>query len=127
MENWRFANFGTESNSGVAADTSDFDKDGLSNLIEFGLATSPTEGGAAPITFAADEAQTTLTYSRSVAAMSEFNFEVVWSDDLASGNWVTTGISEEVVSDDGLVQQVSASLPVDAGGTRFFRVRMTEE
>ena len=125
LEEWRFVNFGTESNTGDAADTFDFDDDGLSNLIEFGLATSPRESDQNPVTFGIDETNATLSYSRSVAAMADFDFEVVWSDELASGEWVTTGVAEDVVSDDGLVQQVKASLPI-AGERRFFRVQMTE-
>ena len=39
---WRQTNFGTPSNTGNAADTFDFDNDGLSNLLEYAFGLNPT-------------------------------------------------------------------------------------
>ena len=41
LQQWRTFHFGTASNSGDAADGFDFDQDGLSNFLEFALATNP--------------------------------------------------------------------------------------
>lgn len=41
LENWRQKHFGTTANTGSAADRSDFDHDGLPNLIEYALGTDP--------------------------------------------------------------------------------------
>jgi len=44
LEAWRNTWFGTTSNSGNAADTFDFDNDGLANLLEFAFGLNPTHG-----------------------------------------------------------------------------------
>jgi len=69
-----------------------------------------------------------VRYPRSVEAMADFDFEVVWSNDLTSEIWNTTNITEVILSDDGVTQQVAAT---DTSPTksekRFYRVRMTQK
>lgn len=40
---WRYENFGTYDDTGDAADSADFDKDGIKNLMEYALGTVPTD------------------------------------------------------------------------------------
>jgi hypothetical protein len=65
----------------------------------------------------------TLTYKRSIAAMSELAWLIEWSDTLADGNWTSTGVTESVVSDNGVVQSVEASVPAP-GNKRFVRLKV---
>jgi hypothetical protein len=59
-------------------------------------------------------------YSRAKAAIADgITFNVEWSDDLSSPNWSSVGVTEEIISDDGTLQQVKASLS-DGNGTRRF-------
>lgn len=44
--------------------------------------------------------------------MSEYDFKVIWSDNLSSNIWSTASISEAILSDAGTVQQVESSLPM---------------
>lgn len=46
LEQWRQTFFGITTNTGNAADTSDFDGDGLPNLIEFAFGLDPTAGSS---------------------------------------------------------------------------------
>lgn len=44
VNGWRQTYFGSSSNSGNAADTADFDGDGVNNLLEYALGANPTNG-----------------------------------------------------------------------------------
>ncbi|MDB4673240.1 carbohydrate-binding protein [Verrucomicrobiales bacterium] len=44
LDEWRFANFGTYENSGIAADDYDADSDGLANLVEYATGLNPNDG-----------------------------------------------------------------------------------
>ena len=58
--------------------------------------------------------------------MELFDFEVMWSNDLDSDSWNTANITEEVVSDNGVIQQVVATdVSTTTEGRRFYRVQMT--
>jgi len=68
-EDWRFAYFGTLDNTGNAADSFDFDQDGLINLLERGFATDPTDSSdyrqpASAIMQVASDDYFTITYQR---------------------------------------------------------------
>lgn len=123
---WRLEHFGAVANEGDAADDADFDHDGLVNLVEFGFAENPTEAGPDGITFELNEAEThaKLTYFRSVPAMNEYDFDVIWADDLEAVTWSTAGVTEEVLVNDGSIQEVSASIPMGVAQKRFFKIRM---
>ena len=124
---WRFQRFGTVVGSGDFADGADYDRDGLVNLLEFGLATSPTAVNTQPLTFVLNGGVARLTYQRSVIAMSDYVFDVIWSDELSSVSWTDNGVTESILSDNGSVQQVQASVTMGSAGRRFFRVRMREK
>lgn len=65
------------------------------------------------------------TYSRSIAAMEEGStFTVEWHDDLQTGKWSSMGLVSEVISDNGLIQQVKATLPSGAADRRFVRLKV---
>ena len=60
-----------------------------------------------------------FTYTRSLAAMSDgMTFTVEWTDTLAIGSWSNTGVTEEIINDNGTVQKVKASIPI--GNNRRF-------
>jgi len=126
LEAWRVAHFNTANNGGEAADSFDFDRDGISNFLEFAYGSDPREAGLSPFSIEVDETNAFLTYDRSIRAMSDYGFEVVWSNDLpGSEPWSSDEVAEEVLNDDGVIQQVEASVPLSAA-TRFFRLNVIE-
>ena len=85
-ENWRFTNFGTTNNTGNAADTSDPDRDGLNNLLEYALGSNPNSNAAS----AAPEVSTAtgklkLAFTRNTDA-TDLILSVIAADSL-TGPW----------------------------------------
>ncbi|MGD9420634.1 MAG: carbohydrate-binding protein [Verrucomicrobiota bacterium JB025] len=125
LEGWRLEHFGSAGDSGEFADDADFDRDGNSNLIEFLMATNPTIANPAPLEVDHSASTFDLTYDRNVNALGEFDFQVEWNDDLMnSDGWFDTGVSEEVLSDDGTVQEVKASAPKGTATSRFYHLKV---
>jgi len=124
-ENWRQTYFGITTNSGNAADTFDFDKDGLPNLIEWACNLNPTTASALPANAVRNGANVEFTYTRSITALNVgTGFAVEWSDTLAN-DWQTSGVTESILSDNGTVQQVKVTLPTGSAGHRFVHLKVT--
>ena len=127
LESWRLLHFGPGTgNSGEGANTSDFDRDGLVNLLEYAFGLDPREASPASLSIAAGEAGALdLRYTRSVAALSAGAvFTAEWSDDPA-GPWSVQGVTESILSEDFLLQRVKAAVPAGTNGRRFVRLRVT--
>ena len=53
-------------------------------------------------------------------------FTVEWSDTLPGPNpWSTAGVTQQILSDNGTVQQVKATIPTGSAGQRFVRLKVT--
>ncbi len=124
-EQWRQLHFGTPLNTGEAADNFDFDQDGLVNLLEWAAGTLPKQPNPYQPTVVRNGAELQFTYSRSLAAFNAgTGYDVEWSGSLAASSWQTTGVTQTVLSTEGDVQTVLATVPA---GTerRFLRLRVT--
>ncbi len=149
LESWRLANFGSIANTGNAANTADFDFDGVLNLFEFGFGTDPTTGasGSGPLLYAGTFAgggalvaagqpilklepiahglDVRVLYSRRKDFQAAgLTYTVEFSTTLAT--WVPGTTVPTVLADDGTYQVVSVPYPPFVGGkkARFFRVRI---
>ena len=123
---WRKSYFGATSNTGVAADTADPDFDGLANLLEFATNSIPTLSSSQPGQAVRNSSNLEFIYTRNKAAMSGgITFAVEWSDTLPGTSWSSTGVTQQVLSDNGTVQQVKATLPVGSAGRRFVHLKVT--
>lgn len=125
-ETWRLQYFNTTQNAGDAADASDPDRDGVSNLLELSTGTVPTLPSAMPGQLTVNGSNLEFRYQRSKGALFDgVLFSVEWSDDLTSPTWSANGVSESIESQDGSFQQVKAVLGKGASGHRFLRLRVT--
>jgi hypothetical protein len=123
---WRVQYFGSPDNTGDGADMNDFDHDGLANLLELGTHSDPTGGNGFPGAIVRNGATLEFTYSRSIGALDEgILFNVEWVDDLSLLNWSSSGVSEMIVSDDGTIQVVKASVPDGNVGHRYLHLKIT--
>jgi hypothetical protein len=126
LEAWRLQTLGTISNTGSTADTGDQDGDGVINALEFATGQSPSLPGALSTPLTAASANLEFVYPRSVSALAAgVTYTVEWSDSLSPAAWSTAGVSQQVISDNGTLQQVKATLPAGLAGKRFVRLRVT--
>ena len=126
LDGWRLATFGTAAASGSTADNADPDKDGVVNLVEYATGLNPSSSSplSTPL-LPASGASIEFYYPRSVAAFAAgTGFVVEWSDTLATNSWSTSGVTQQVQSDNGTLQQVKATLPAGTSGKRFVRLRI---
>ncbi|MCE9608818.1 MAG: DUF6055 domain-containing protein [Chthoniobacter sp.] len=124
QQSWRFTHFGTMANTGTAADTFDANNDGESNLLEFATGQNPNAATSVATSIVKNGATLEFTYTRSNAALADgATFTAEWRDDLSSGAWSNTGITEQILTDDGTMQTVKASV---AAGTfrRFLHLKI---
>ena len=126
LQNWRQTYLGTTQNTGNAADLFDANADGEVNLLEFATGQLPNASSLTSTPLARIGATLEFTYTRSKAAMSDgIAFTVEWSDTLAANSWSNAGVTEQVLTDDGIVQTVKAILASGAQGRRFVHLKIT--
>jgi hypothetical protein len=125
-QSWRQQYFGSTDNTGAAADNADWDGDGISNLVEFACHLDPTVPNAPPGAAVPNGNNIEFTYPRSDAALADgVTFIVEWSDTLMLGSWSNVGVTEQILSDNGTVQQVKALVPAGSSGHRFVHLKVT--
>jgi hypothetical protein len=127
QQSWLQQYFGSSTNTGNAADTADYDNDGLVNLLEWACGLNPTTASTLPANVVRNGTNLEFTYTRSRSAMDRGAvFTVEWSDTLPGPNpWSSTGVTQTILSDNGTVQQVKATLPAGNNGQRFVRLKVT--
>lgn len=127
LQNWRQTFFGTTQGTNTAADNADPDGDGVPNLVEFATGKNPTTAGGAASSSTSISSSGSLdyTYTRSLDAVnSGTTFIVEWNDSLNPAQWSSAGVTETVLSDNGLIQQVKATMPAGATGRRFVHLKV---
>jgi hypothetical protein len=121
IESWRQTYFGTTANTGDAADTADFDGDGLSNLLEYATGSNPTVPGPSPVVVGRSGNFLTLTFNRINDPLLTYTIEE--SSDLAAG-FTSTGTVYSGTADDTVTY--TDDVPLDTPGTRrFLRLQVT--
>jgi hypothetical protein len=87
LASWRQTHFSSRENSGAGADLNDFDGDGMANLLEYALGTSPTDPSsvARPAVARDKDGSLTLAITRP-ADLPGITYEVEVSDNLV--NWL---------------------------------------
>ena len=104
----------------------DPDGDGQCNLLEWATDLVPTLSDGSVTNAFLFEGEVVFRYRRSVEAINAGAvFAVEWSDSLPGTGWSTAGVAEQVLADDGIVQEVQATLPAGSTGRRFVRLSVT--
>ena len=124
LQAWRLQYFGLAGNTGNAADLADPDKDGLANIAEFTLNSDPTTSGLLPLNVAREGNDLTLTYTRRKSALGEITISPL-SANAPNGPWSSTGVTEQILNDNGILQQVKARVPINGALQKFFRLQFT--
>ncbi len=120
LTTWRQTHFGTTQDSGDAADFADPDQDGLPNLLEYALNSSPTSAADAPYPAAhVAGSRLHLTFLR---ARNDVTYIVEASSDLSS--WTTIATNPGAVSLDTAVT-VADLVALSDHPRRFLRLRVS--
>ena len=123
IEEWRALHMGSASGVETAADTADYDGDGVVNLLEYAFGTSPRapasrslpEGIAVPDGVGGEYFEIRFTHPAGITGVT---YGAEWSATLAGASWVP-------VPDTGVLPEHVFRVPI-VGGTRgFMRVVVT--
>jgi len=117
LENWRETHFQTPLNQGNAADTFDFDGDGLVNLIEFAFGLNPKQPDRGQLPQSQITGGNLVYRFTPPAGVSGIDYRAEWSPSL-SENWTP-------VSSSGLAPQQVFSIPLGNHERLFMRLVVT--
>ncbi len=120
---WQSLTWPGVSDVNIIGPLADPDHDGLQNLVEWALALSATQPGTLPASMAKVGGNLEFTYTRA-KNVAGVTFAVEWTDSLASGAWSSAGVTEQILSDNGIVQTVKASVSVGVSPRQFVRLRV---
>lgn len=144
IQGWRRTHFGSTANLGDAADDADLDRDGLSNLVEYGLGTSPTSGGgshgpaAGPRALLASD-RLRLSFTLPVTPPADLIYRARVSRDLVNwttlatktgaGAWTWQGQGDPQISttpiSGGVRVEIGDQQASSAGGLRMMRLELS--
>ncbi len=132
---WRQTYFGTTSTTGDAANMADMDGDGLSNIIEYAMLTSPIAPGGSPIAAATNPGNIVLTVNHDtthtdviITIEAATSLTGTWTPIArsTSGGAFTSLVGEASVTETG-TGPVTATITVNTSGSpggRFFHVKV---
>ena len=131
LQAWRVTHFGSPDNSGNGANTSDWDADGVPNLIEYALGTHPRSNAAAQGTSALPSVEIAYDGPNAYLTMSVVRAaaraDILYTVQVGSspGNWsnnTTTLINSPTLL------KVRDNIPVPTSGSqeRFIRLHVSE-
>ncbi len=121
---WQTLKFGPDAgNPAIAGVMADPANDGICNLLKYAFHLDPSVSGIGGLPVLGNEpGELSLLFTKVLSA-TDLQYIPEWSTDLV--NWFPTGITQEVMSDNGTTQQVCASIPSTPGGARFLRIHVT--
>ena len=123
LAEWRAAYF--DPGSPDAADNADPDHDGITNLLEYATGGNPLNASTNPTTFSAPIGGFAyFTYTRSKIALNDLQFQVEYGD--LAGAWSHIGVTENIDSDDGSTQHVTAKMPAVSASREFAHLLVTK-
>ena len=87
LESWRLSYFGTPANSGNGADSNDFEKDGIANLIEFAFGLHPKQSSAGQLPRPQKVGGNFVVSFTQPAGVSGITYGAEWSTTMQPGSW----------------------------------------
>ncbi len=119
IEDWRFAHFGSNANSGNSADLYDFDNDGLANMVEYAFGLDPKLPTSNSLPQAQIIAGEMIISFAPAAGVTDINYGSEWSETLIPDSWTP-------IPDTGIGGQHTFRTPMDIG-KKFMRLKVTSQ
>lgn len=120
---WRLSHFGTTTNTGDAADTSDPDSDGVKNIVEFALGMNPQTNDISHLPSLSLSGSNLILEWRKNKSASALSFQVEQSTSL-SGAWSPSSGGSFVSDIDPATELWRATVPI-SNPTTFLRLKIT--
>ena len=123
-QTWQLVMFGADAGNPLIAGASVSPvKDGVSNLLKYALGLDPAAiaSGGLPVMGLGGGALS-LTYTKAIAA-TDVTYTVEWSADLVT--WSPAGVTEQVLTDNGSIRQIRASVPIGSAKAKFIRLHVS--
>ncbi|WP_367872217.1 hypothetical protein [Luteolibacter sp. Populi] len=139
LQQWRQTHFQTMENAGAAADDADYDRDGLPNLVEYGLGTSPVAWAGARPAMEMEGGRLSLSFALPVSPSAELRYRVQATDVLTGWTtlatkfgtqpwvWNGSGSSRVVVTPSGGKSLVTVGDEVSGAPKRQMRLEITPQ
>lgn len=108
---------------GAASPADDLDGDGYDHLFEYALGLDPSQPERDVVSVSQNAASLYLTYSRPVA-ISDARFQVEWTGTLGA-IWIPSGVTQQIIADDGERRTIRAVIPKSGAARRFVRLKVT--
>lgn len=123
LTKWKLTTFADKaSDPAIGGDGADPDKDGMSNLVEYALGKSPAAADTPGISIQRADGVLRMNYSKRSLA-TDIAEHAQWTTNLADpASWSSTGVTEMLLSDDGITQQWQATVPDSSGTSVFMRL-----
>ncbi|MCX6853632.1 MAG: family 16 glycosylhydrolase [Verrucomicrobia bacterium] len=123
---WLALQWPGETNPAINGPTADPNSDGELNLYEFATAQNPKATTRVLPGMVKIGSNLEFTYTCSNAALADgVTFTVEWSDPLTALSWSSVGVTEQLLSNNGTVRTIKATLP-SVATARFARLRVTQ-
>jgi hypothetical protein len=108
----------------VVSPNADPDDDGYNNFFEYALDLDPgvPNHGAIPLTVNATSLE--LTYTRP-SSVTDVSYEIEWASNITATGWNSSGVSQQIVNDDGVRRTIRAVVPKGVGSQRFIRFKVS--
>jgi hypothetical protein len=119
LQTWRLNNFNIYTNSGIAADSYDYDHDGLTNLLEYAFGLNPTLPGSMQLPQPVFNGSTLSLSFTQPPGVSGITYGAETTVTLNPANWTA-------VPDTGSGTTHIFSIPVTGNGSGFLRLKVTD-
>lgn len=130
LEAWRQTYFGDYTETGEFANLADFDKDGISNILEYAFGTDPTRSTPSDgrISTSRSDNHSIISYRRPEGGISGVTYGIELSNSDMSA-WTTgivgTDYTQTLTPNGDGTETVVITLPEGPNASRFFRIRVS--